>query len=130
MVEENNEVWINGVGEEDNQMYKDFLAYCEEWRGKPGWRRMKKGRSQPGGNKILDENNEVWVKGVWEDDSHMYKDFPAYCEEWRVERKANIEEDEERKNLARRKEDACNQHACQEVSPEERRCQRRTKRYG
>ena len=43
-----------------------------------------------------------------------------------MERKANIEEDEERKNLARRKEDACNQHACQE----ERRCQMRTKRYG
>ena len=50
------------------------------------------------------ESQEDWIRGAGEEDNERYKKFLAYCEEWREERRARIEEENGRKRSARRKE--------------------------
>ena len=50
------------------------------------------------------ESKEDWIRGAGEEDNERYKKFLAYCEEWREERRARIDEENGRKRSARRKE--------------------------
>jgi hypothetical protein len=54
----------------------------------------------------LEEDREVWVKGAPLDDNQRYREFLRYMEEKREEARERQMEDEERKGMARRKEES------------------------
>jgi hypothetical protein len=53
-----------------------------------------------------EEGGEVWVKGAPTDDNQRYKEFLRYMEEKREEARERQMEEEERKGMARRKEES------------------------
>ena len=53
----------------------------------------------------LEEGVEVWVKGADADDNQRYKEFLMHMEERREEARERLIEEEERKGMARNKEE-------------------------
>jgi hypothetical protein len=88
-----------GTSPRTNQIYPSFKHQPIKGKG---------GQEQEGEHQEDSKDHKegaVWVEGSKEDDNRRYRDLMAYMEEKRVEAKELLKRGEERKEMARRKED-------------------------